>query len=343
MKKACLIYDVDGVLFDVDSSFHTTIIKSIHLYTHLFWGINTSDWIDTSIVHILKKKGGFNDDWELTASILCLLSSLIDPQKVQNFIKNKKKVSTLDPDIIINLFQLSIFKEHIPSEEEKEKFLKLLHQVPVNKGITYFYQKKDTPFQNSIIFFKPQDNADEISPTNLIKRIFQEIYLGSLFFNFYNKKRIFYHGQGLCQKEKPLISKKLLQKLSQTFILCIATGRDRQDLYRSLDEYQLTTFFKHMITTSDLQINEKKPHPKSLQIIQKLLKETSIHYWFYIGDQIDDMIMATQMKSECHSLKSIAFVNPDDPKIEVFKKMNIDFITNNHEQIESWTHEQIKG
>ncbi len=110
-------------------------------------------------------------------------------------------------------------------------------------------------------------------PRSRIIEKFQEFYLGQ-------------DWNGLIQKEKPLINRELLGKLSRKFKLGIVTGRPRSEAFFTLEHLGLKDFFSPIITMDDLPPEKGKPDPAGLELA---LEKMGSSRGYYIGDTPDDM------------------------------------------------------
>ena len=152
---------------------------------------------------------------------------------------------------------------------------------------------------------------------NVIKRIFQEIYLGpSLFTALYGdtlRQGVpvprFYQGEGLIHRESLLINPALLADLSRNHILAIATGRPQAEADFPLDRFDLRKYFQVVITLDDCtreeekifiergeRISLKKPDPFMLDRIPRLIGR-GFSESYYLGDMPDDMQAARSSKT----------------------------------------------
>jgi len=109
---------------------------------------------------------------------------------------------------------------------------------------------------------------------NLIKRIFNTFYLGKLY-----EGRVF-NFPGLWKREKPLISKELLEHLRKKFKLGIVTGRSQFEM--KLAERILNFNKFDEVVTREIA---RKPNPKALRII------VGDEKCVYIGDSFADELL----------------------------------------------------
>jgi HAD superfamily hydrolase (TIGR01548 family) len=107
-----------------------------------------------------------------------------------------------------------------------------------------------------------------------IKKRFQEIYWGE-------------NNQGNVRKEKWLLRKPTLTRLSQQSELAIFTGRNWHELNYTLARNDVRRSFKTIVTVEE--VANPKPAPDGLI---KILNGRAPHQALYIGDNIDDALAA---------------------------------------------------
>jgi phosphoglycolate phosphatase-like HAD superfamily hydrolase len=140
---------------------------------------------------------------------------------------------------------------------------------------------------------------------NILKQIFQEIYLGPrLFQNTYGIPPAAYRGDGLIDRERLLIDPSALTQLFHHHVLAIATGRPKIEADYPLHRFGIHRFFSAVLTLDDclqeeqrrLLAGEKgvslsKPHPFMLDALKAAFENTVSRY-YYVGDMPDDMTAA---------------------------------------------------
>jgi phosphoglycolate phosphatase-like HAD superfamily hydrolase len=150
----------------------------------------------------------------------------------------------------------------------------------------------------------------DVGSGNIIKQIFQEIYLGKdLFESTYGIPTKLYHGEGYINREKPLVDKPILESLSKDNILAIATGRPKTEADYPLDFFGLRRYFTIIFTLDDCIREERrileqegkkvslgKPNPYMLDAIAETRKHEASGF-YYIGDMPDDMVAASRSKA----------------------------------------------
>jgi phosphoglycolate phosphatase-like HAD superfamily hydrolase len=118
----------------------------------------------------------------------------------------------------------------------------------------------------------PVHDRGDVTTGNLVKRIFQEVYLGrELFEKTYGEDPQYYVGQGYIEREKLIPEEKHLEHLAERYTLGIATGRPRAEAEYALVHFEIARFFPVVVSEDDIAGEEarrgerlRKPHPYSL-------------------------------------------------------------------------------
>ncbi len=162
--------------------------------------------------------------------------------------------------------------------------------------------------------------AGDLEKENLVKRIFQELYLGKKFAPYYHHRPIFYTGKGLYEQERLLISKEILSSLRRKVRMGIASGRPRYEAELALKRFHLRPYFDSVVTLDECAEEENrifrstgkkikcsKPHPYS---ILKTVQEIGISnpQCGYVGDVVDDIAAARAARRHL-SILAIGFVS----------------------------------
>jgi phosphoglycolate phosphatase-like HAD superfamily hydrolase len=148
----------------------------------------------------------------------------------------------------------------------------------------------------------------------VVKRIFQEVYLGRKFTSFYHLPRLFYKGKGLYLQERLIIPRNILSSLGKPSRLAIASGRPRFEAELALKRFRLLSYFDSMVTldecneeearilrTTGKKVKYSKPHPYSLLTVVKEIGILNPRCG-YVGDVVDDMLAARAAKKELRML-----------------------------------------
>ena len=315
-----LIFDMDGVLIDVSNSYRKAIQKTIRVYLEDCLRIKGGLVTDEEI-SLFKSVGGFNSDWDLTSGLLLYLLSIsgIPP------LPRRKKFSSTE-QVVPYLQETSFrFLKKTPIQIKRKSLRAFWGKVMVSgRGLRGVRQALKNSWDGWVY------RSGDLDGENLVKRIFQEIYLGEKFTSYYHLPRLFYRGKGYYLREKPLIPKNILAILRKNIRMGIASGRPRFEAELALHRFRLLSYFDSIVTLDECEKEElrilhstgkklklSKPHPYS---ILRAVQETGIPnpQCGYIGDVVDDMLAAKAAKKEL-SILAIGFLS-DRRNRKIMKK-----------------------
>lgn len=288
MNPDIIIWDIDGVLVNVSESYRQVIIDTVQYYFSECVGISLSKpLVSPSDIQAFKLAGGFNDDWELTyAMVLCFLSKLISENNVLAI--ESAKMLEID-EMVAKLNELGsscekhsldVNLEEIASEVAKE-----------GGGLSSLKNVLSKLFKESFV------NAEAYWFPALIKRVFEEKYFGGeLFPKKYGEKPIFYSGDGMILRERPMTNLKTLLELRKRYYFGVATGRERFEAEYSLNKHGFSRIFPSELVVAAGDTEEKKPSPQPLLECRRRVcarhKLPSKTPAFYVGDSVDDLTAA---------------------------------------------------
>jgi len=286
--QTLIVFDLDGVIIDVSMSYREAIRQSTRLFfkeSH-GWENLPDPLFSLSDLDRVKESGGLNNDWDLTCLVISLLFSLIKNPKTyedtDNWIRYQKTMKRFDITAL-------------------SAFLRSTDQ-PLTTLLNVKERINDT-FIRSLY-------SGDVGTGNIIKQIFQEIYLGeSLFQSIYGFAPAVYTGQGYMTREKLLTDESALKILSRHGILAIATGRPEREAIYPLDFFDIRKYFTCVYTLDDCLAEEKrilqlkrekvnlsKPNPFMLDAIRDKIRHPVVRC-YYVGDMPDDMVAASRSKT----------------------------------------------
>jgi phosphoglycolate phosphatase-like HAD superfamily hydrolase len=304
--KNLLVFDMDGVIMDVSNSYRDVVRQT----TRQFFGPAVAvehlpePLFALSDLAAVKQSGGLNNDWDLTCVVINLLYSLTDKpivHKSENpWIRYRETISRCD---------ITAIAEYLKATEQPLATLLKDKGKPEDSFISELY-------------------LGDVGSGNIIKQIFQEIYLGAeLFKSTYSLEPEIYRGKGCILREKLLLDRSILEELSQENILAIATGRPKAEAEYPLKHFQLKQFFPVVLTLDDCVSEEKrifeaegravslsKPDPFMLDAIAEGHRN-AVDGFFYIGDMPDDMLAAARSRGGFKSI-GILISAPDKSSLK---------------------------
>lgn len=308
-KMDILIFDMDGVLIDVSQSYRKAIQQTIRIYLDHCLGLRANR-VSPEEISLFKAAGGFNNDWDLTTGFLLYLLSVsgIPP------LPGQKKLSSPDTIVLYLREHLSNFRQKRPLAINKTRLSSFLENVRARggglKGVGAVLGNR----WNGWVY-----RSGDLGRENLVKRIFQEIYLGEQFASQYHLQPLFYRWKGLFLREKLLVGKEILLSLRKKVRLGIASGRPRFEAELALKRFNLREYFDSLATLDECETEEgrllsvskkrmklTKPHPYS---ILRAIEEIGLlnPRCGYIGDTVDDMA-ATRSARKVVNITAIGFL-----------------------------------
>jgi HAD superfamily hydrolase (TIGR01548 family) len=302
-----LIFDMDGVLIDVSKSYRKTIQRTIHIYLESCLGFKRKrgSWVTDKEISLFKSAGGFNNDWDLTSGLLLYLLSISGIPTLQK----QKRFSSIQEIISYLKNKSSNFHQKKLIQLRRKHLLSFLEEVKSSGGGLRGVRRILGTSWNGWVY-----RSGDIDHDNLVKRVFQEVYLGKKFIGFYHLHPLFYKGKGYYLQEKVIISRKILAALRGKIRLGIASGRPRYEAELALKRFRLRPYFHSVVTLDECEEEENrilrstgkkmkfsKPHPYS---ILKAVQEIGLPHpsCGYVGDVVDDMLAAQKAKKDLNLL-----------------------------------------
>jgi len=324
--KRLIVFDMDGVLIDVSRSYRDTVRQTAKLFFKgaCSWEKLPDPLFPLSDLARVKQSGGLNNDWDLTCLIINLLFSLVKTPKIHedpdNWSRYQKTINRCDVAVLAQFLRST------------------------NRPLTTLLDKKAKLNDKFIMRLYVND----VGSGNIIKQIFQEIYLGKdLFESTYGMPPKVYNGEGYINRESLLVKKSILEYLSKNNILAIATGRPKAEADYPLDCFDLRKYFTCIYTLDDCITEEKKileqegkkvsltkPNPYLLDAIAETKKHEASGF-YYIGDMPDDMIAASRTSVGFKAV-GLLFAAPDKSILRRdLLRAGADYIIENFEELKA--------
>ena len=280
-----VVFDMDGVIINVSESYRDTVRQTARLFFKgaRSWQELPNPLFPLSDLAKVKQTGGLNNDWDLTCRVIHFLFSLVEGYTASDnpdpWVRHRTTITQCD---------VATLSKYLTSTTNPLTALLKEHGKPEHEFVTNLF-------------------TGDVGSGNVIKQIFQEIYLGKdLFESTYGLPVNAYDGQGLINKEKLLIDHCILEHLAGNNIMAIATGRPGAEADYPLDAFGIRKYFSVVYTLDDCIEEEKKilkqqkkkvslskPHPYMLDKISEDIKD-QLSELFYIGDMPDDMVAASR-------------------------------------------------
>jgi len=283
--KNLIVFDMDGVIVDVSESYRDTVRQTARLFFKGApgWENLPDPLFSLNDLASIKQSGGLNNDWELTYHVLDLLLTRVGvpglPAQVDPWLLHEQTLKGCDLERLIDfLTSQDAPLNHLRQEAGKHR--------------SQFIQKM---------------SSNDVGSGNIVKQIFQEIYLGqNLFESTYGQPAKFYTEEGLINRESLLIEPAAFHTLADKNLLAIATGRPAAEAQYALNHFNIRPYFSSVFSLDDclkeetrilekkhITISLSKPHPFMLDAIVQIHANEATHR-YYIGDMPDDMVAASR-------------------------------------------------
>ncbi len=303
--RRLIVFDMDGVLVDVSSSYRDVVRETTYLFFKGAKGFNKlpRPLFPLDDLAVVKGSGGLNNDWELTYLVISLLLEYaeIDDSLYRRITDSIDRANPQrSPDC------------RVISEELLKEFIPLVDVSPLGEylegqdmPLSRMYMREDRRKKKRIHPLVDFFSRGDVDSGNVVKRIFQEVYLGrELFKKIYGFAPLFYSGIGFIDRERLIIGREVLEKLSKGNVLAVATGRPRVEAEYALNRFEIGKYFSEVLTLDECMEEEKrilresgtpvslsKPHPYMLDRIAEEFRDVCSSYYL-VGDMPDDMISA---------------------------------------------------
>ncbi len=295
------LFDIDGVLVDVRASYHETVIRTVILYLREVLGLPVpDDLLGRKHVPVLKRMGGFNNDWNSAAAMLHVLLAELPPVAPP-----KERTPTSVRKAARPLATLPDLEERL--RRAARRIFALERTVRERGGGLATVRALLHDHNAHLVLYGSWDPA-----TDPLVRIYQEIYMGpELFRDVFALPPQYYQGPGLINEDRRIISPQTLEHLREHHRLGLVTGRPRVEAEYTLKRLGLWNYFQVLVCHDDVveemarrgtRESLSKPHPWPLARAADLLDKEGRLGVAYIGDTMDDMRAAVALRRQRPSL-----------------------------------------
>jgi phosphoglycolate phosphatase-like HAD superfamily hydrolase len=281
-----LIFSIDDVLVDVSATYREVVRQTVQLYLEQAIGLSASKdkepLLTADEVTLLQKVGRFSSYWDLAAAFIMYFVERLPPAPVPTF------PSKLHVPNIIAYLQLSGGRLQISLDQlRRQKDIARLARDIANAGGGLDGADMAVTKTNRHLLVEGGD----IIKSNLVGRIFQELYLGAdLFERIYQQPPVLAQSTGYIEHEALLINPQVLAYLKRKLSLGLVSNRPRIEVEHLLKIGDSGPYFQAIVTLDE--INEAGarplPHPWALLEVARHLQPTPARS-AYIGANPGDV------------------------------------------------------
>ena len=329
-----IIFDFDGVLAQTSQSYRQTIRNVVDYYFLEILGLTGEKGKLATLLDIQKFKdtGIYNNDWNLSYALITyylnlILRKLEQKSALQNFTKQFSNIQFSDAESFTEkLKKVGDFLRRYGISGTDLADLKDDNIVGLDLFLAQSSLEKPKPIETSLVGVDPEVVADkerlvkrlvpyELEKPDLLKRLFEETYLGKDLFNkIYGTSSFFNFDASLLDIEEFIPTKETLNMLRIQFgKFGIYSGRPRPQGMYILEKYSYTGYFdeKESVFLGDLLKSEAemeklgKPDPTLfIELIEKTVDRGK--GVAYVGDGIADAILVEKAKAK--GLENLSFL-----------------------------------
>ncbi len=280
-----VIFANNDLLIDVSHSYREVVRNTVQLYLQRALGLPPSNdsLLTSDEVLLLQKSGYFTSYWDLTKALIIYFIEMLPPVPVPTF-PSKFHVPGLLAYLQLAGGNLRI---SIDSLREQRDIPQLTKDVAAAGG-GLDGAHRALPKENRHMLVA----SGKIAKTNIVGRIFQELYLGAdLFERIYGEPAILIQSTGYAEHESLVVDHDVLAQISQKLPLGVVSDRPRIEVERSLKAHKVEQFFQVLITLDEIRQEKGKPVPDPWPLLgasQQLLPSKQ-GITAYVGANVGDI------------------------------------------------------
>ncbi|MCB0195533.1 MAG: HAD hydrolase-like protein [Anaerolineae bacterium] len=298
----CLLFAGNEILVNVDHSYREVVAKAVQIYMEQAVGLPSSQepLITLDDVILLQKKGQFTSYWDLTTAFVMYFAEMLPPVPVPTF-PSKFHIPGLMAYLQMAGGNLRI---SIDTLREQRDIAQLAEDVAnAGGGLDGAHQTLTRTNRHMLV------SSGEITKTNVLARIFQELYLGTtLFEQTYSQPAFVVHNEGLYEQETLVIKPGILAALSERMPLGVISDRPRQEIEQSLKTQQIDSYFQTIVALEDIKQGQANPVPDAWPLLEAARRlSSSGKHSAYVGANVGD-IQAAKAANDTQMFTAIGCV-----------------------------------
>ncbi len=257
-----LIFSIHDVLVDVSLSYREVVRKTVQLYLEQTIGIPPSQksLLTSEEVTLLQKVGNFTDYLDLATGFIIYFIELLPPVPIPTF------PSKFHVPAIIAYLQLAGGRLNIGIDQLREgKNIAHLARIVAAAGGGIDGVDVAVAKENRHLLV----DIGDVTKTNLVGRIFQELYLGAdLFERVYQQPALIVQSTGYIEHESLLIDPDVLAQIGNKIPLGVVANSPRIQAETSLRARQIGQYFQTVVSTDDVRQARAKPIPAPWSLLE---------------------------------------------------------------------------
>ncbi len=284
-----LIFACNDLLIDVNRSYKEVVRKTVQTYLEHALGINPSadPLITPTEIILLQKEGQFTDYWELTKALVIYFIEMLPPVPVPTF-PSKFHVPGLMAYLQLAGGNLQDSIDGLYERKDMTQFAKDVSNA--GGGLEAAHNILPKMNRHMLVASGP------VTKTNIVGRIFQELYLGAdIFEKVYGEPAIIIQNTGYAEHESLVVDVDILAQLSQKLPLGVVSDRPRREVERSLKARKIDSYFKAIISADEIRQAKAKAIPSAWPLLEaaKLLRPNAKNIG-YVGANVGDIQAAKE-------------------------------------------------
>ena len=344
-----LVFDFDGVLVQTEQSYRQTIRKVVDYYFLKILGLKGEEGklADLRDIQKFKDTGRFNNDWNLSYAFIeyyltLLMKDLEQKGALEDFTKRFYNLKFSDIQTFVgSLIEVNKFLRLYDITAADLANLKQNGIISLELFLAQTNIEKQKPVETSLLGVDPEVVIDEqrlakvllpfdLEKPDLLKRLFEEIYLGKdLFTKFYCTPSFFGFEESLLDNEQFTCTPETLEALRSRFgVFDIYSGRPKTQGMYILEKYDYLRYFDpngcvflgDMLSSEEDMAKLGKPNPTLfVELLQKTVPDGVGAV--YVGDGVADAILVENArKNGVEGLCFIGVVSSSEDSNKLFSE-----------------------
>lgn len=325
-----LLLSLNDIVVDVSHSCRQVVRKTVQVYLEQAIGLSPSDepLLTMAEVVMLQKVGNFTSYHDLATAFVIYFIELLPSVQVLTF-PSKFHVPALMAYLQMagGLLQVGVDQLRV-----RKDISHLARTTSAAGGGVNGTHAALTKVNRHLLL-----SSGSVTRTNLVGRIYQELYLGAdLFERTYGQPAVLVHTTGYLEHETLLIDLSLLEALSQKMPLGIIANCSRVEADYSIRNQHLEAYFQAMVTMDDVMEAKAKPLPNPWFLLEAASRlQPTPASSAYIGSNLGE-VQAAKAANRVVPFTAIGSLAGAHDKVTMrrsFESNRADFIVNHPNEL----------